>query len=73
MAKITDDHVQIATNLIVQDLGLRRTWPAKVTEGSEAYRSLHDSGAYRALQHHSYTDAHWRTALKRIFPNVVFR
>lgn len=72
MAKITEDHVQIATNLIVDRLGRAGTWPAKVSDPKIAWNALHDSGAYRALSHHEYKDAHWRTALRAIFPNVAF-
>jgi len=49
-----------------------------VTHGSDAWRVLHNSGAYRIIGdgyptgYPDYSDAHLKTALASIMPNAVF-
>lgn len=69
---MTADHLRVATNLLEERLGKAGTWPAMVTCPKLAFAALHESGAYCALRHAGYNDAHWRTALRSIFVNATF-
>jgi hypothetical protein len=77
--KVSTEHKAIITNMGEAYLAKHGYTFADVVTGADAWRVLHNSGAYRAIGdqypggYPDYSDGHFQTALAAVMPNAVFR